>query len=74
MDVSQYKDYVLVLLFVKYVHNKYAEDPNVFIDVPPGGRFCRQVELDQGLRISVAGLTVIFQKRLGATNSSGTRH
>ena len=27
MDASQYKDYVLVLLFVKYVSDKYASDP-----------------------------------------------
>jgi type I restriction enzyme M protein len=39
MDVSQYKDHVLVPLFVKYVPNKYSEDPNVLIDVPPGGSF-----------------------------------
>jgi type I restriction enzyme M protein len=24
MDASQYKDYVLVLLFIKYVSDKYA--------------------------------------------------
>jgi type I restriction enzyme M protein len=27
MDASQYKDYVLVLLFVKYVSDKYSGDP-----------------------------------------------
>ncbi len=27
MDPSQYKDYVLVLLFVKYVSDKYANEP-----------------------------------------------
>ena len=27
MDASQYKDYVLVLLFVKYVSDKYAGVP-----------------------------------------------
>jgi CheY-like chemotaxis protein len=27
MDASQYKDYVLVLLFVKYVSDKYAGRP-----------------------------------------------
>ncbi len=27
MDASQYKDYVLVLLFVKYVSDKYAGQP-----------------------------------------------
>ena len=26
MDASQYKDYVLVLLFIKYVSDKYAGD------------------------------------------------
>lgn len=39
MDASQYKDYVLVLLFVKYVSDKYAHDPNALIDVPVGGSF-----------------------------------
>jgi type I restriction-modification system DNA methylase subunit len=27
MDASQYKDYVLVLLFIKYVSDKYAGQP-----------------------------------------------
>ncbi|MBF0159845.1 MAG: type I restriction-modification system subunit M [Magnetococcales bacterium] len=39
MDASQYKDYVLVLLFVKYVSDKYAGDPRALIDVPAGGSF-----------------------------------
>ena len=39
MDASQYKYYVLTLLFVKYVSDKYAADPNALIDVPPGARF-----------------------------------
>ena len=37
MDASQYKDYVLVLLFVKYVSDKYAGNPHALIDVPAGG-------------------------------------
>ncbi len=37
MDASQYKDYVLVLLFFKYVSDKYAGDPSALIDVPAGG-------------------------------------
>ena len=36
MDASQYKDYVLVLLFVKYVSDKYANDPDGIIDIPIG--------------------------------------
>ena len=43
MDASQYKDYVLVLLFVKYVSDKYAGDPNALIDVPAGGGFADMV-------------------------------
>ncbi|MBL7683833.1 MAG: type I restriction-modification system subunit M [Flavipsychrobacter sp.] len=39
MDASQYKDYVLVLLFVKYVSDKYAGDPNALIEVPAGGSY-----------------------------------
>src|SRR5690242_7425585 len=39
MDASQYKDYVLVLLFVKYVSDKYAGQPDALIEVPPGGSF-----------------------------------
>ena len=39
MDASQYKDYVLTLLFVKYVSDKYAGDPYALIQVPEGGSF-----------------------------------
>lgn len=45
MDASQYKDYVLVLLFVKYVSDKYAGDPNSLIEVPDGGSFADMVAL-----------------------------
>ena len=39
MDASQYKDYVLTLLFVKYVTDKAKSDKNSLIDVPVGGSF-----------------------------------
>jgi type I restriction enzyme M protein len=39
MDASQYKDYILTLLFVKYVSDKAKADPNSLIDVPAGGSF-----------------------------------
>lgn len=39
MDASQYKDYTLTLLFVKYVSDKAKTDPNSLIDVPAGGSF-----------------------------------
>lgn len=45
MDASQYKDYVLVLLFVKYVSDKYAGRPDALIEVPEGGSFADMVAL-----------------------------
>jgi type I restriction enzyme M protein len=39
MDASQYKDYVLVLLFVKYVSDKHAGQPYAPIVIPTGGSF-----------------------------------
>ncbi|KAF0971226.1 MULTISPECIES: type I restriction-modification system subunit M [Gordonia] len=39
MDASQYKDYILTLLFVKYVSDKAKADPDSLIDVPHGGSF-----------------------------------
>jgi type I restriction enzyme M protein len=43
MDASQYKDYVLVLLFAKYVSDKYAGVANALIEVPKGGGFADMV-------------------------------
>jgi len=45
MDASQYKDYVLVLLFVKYVSDKAASQKNYLLDVPKGGSFEDMVAL-----------------------------
>jgi type I restriction enzyme M protein len=39
MDASQYKDYVLVLLFIKYVSDKYAGQRYAPIEVPDGSSF-----------------------------------
>src|SRR5213594_2728624 len=45
MDASQYKDYVLVLLFMKYVSDKAASQKNYLLDVPKGGSFADMVAL-----------------------------
>lgn len=45
MDASQYKDYVLVLLFIKYVSDKYAGVPFAPITVPEGASFQDMVAL-----------------------------
>ncbi len=39
MDASLYKDYVLTLLFVKYVTDRFAGDRFAEIEIPEGGSF-----------------------------------
>jgi type I restriction enzyme M protein len=45
MDASQYKDYVLTMLFVKYVSDKYAGNPNSLIEIPSGSSFDDMIKL-----------------------------
>ncbi len=39
MDASQYKDYVLVMLFIKYISDRYAGQPYAPITIPKGSSF-----------------------------------
>ncbi len=45
MDASQYKDYVLTMLFLKYVSDKYKGDPYGMIVIPQGASFDDMVGL-----------------------------
>ncbi len=45
MDASQYKDYVLVMLFIKYISDKYAGVPYAPITVPEGASFNDMMKL-----------------------------
>jgi len=45
MDASQYKDYVLVLLFIKYISDKYAGQAYAPITIPEGASFKDMVAL-----------------------------
>jgi hypothetical protein len=45
MDASQYKDYVLVLLFVKYVSDRFAGQPFAAITIPKGASFADMAAL-----------------------------
>lgn len=47
MDASQYKDYVLTLLFMKYVSDKAKGNPYAMIEVPEGCKF-RRYDCSQG--------------------------
>src|ERR1051325_1127367 len=46
MDASQYKNYVLTLLFMKYVSDKYAGKADSLIVVPEGGGFADMTKLN----------------------------
>ena len=59
MDASQYKDYILTLLFMKYVSDKYAgSDDFADITVPPGGSFADMVAL-KGTKEIGDGINVV---------------
>ena len=69
MDASQYKDYVLTLLFMKYVTDKATKDPNTLIEVPEGGSFADIVKLVGDKEIGDRINTVIA--RLAEANDLG---
>jgi type I restriction enzyme M protein len=45
MDASQYKDYVLVILFIKYVSDKYVGEVYAPITIPEGSSFNDMINL-----------------------------
>ena len=51
MDASQYKDYVLTLLFLKYISDKSKQDPDSLIEVPEGCTFDDIVKLKNNKEI-----------------------
>ena len=71
MDASQYKDYVLVLLFVKYVSDKYHGKKDALITIPEGGSFADMVELKHNKNIG-EGINTIIGILADANNLKGT--
>lgn len=70
MDASQYKDYVLVLLFVKYVTDKYEGQEDALIEVPEGGSFKDMVAL-KGQKDIGEGINKIISKLAEANDLKG---
>ncbi|GAB3514356.1 type I restriction-modification system subunit M [Pseudoxanthomonas daejeonensis] len=70
MEPSEYKDYVLFMLFIKYVSDKYAGDDLAPLIIPPGASFEDMKALkgkpDIGDRIN----TQIIQPLIEANSSS----
>ena len=69
MDASQYKDYVLVILFIKYISDK-AKDPSSMINVPAGCSFSDMVNLKNKPGIGDA-LNTIIRKLADANDLQG---
>lgn len=70
MDASQYKDYVLTLLFMKYVSDKYAKDPYGVINVPKGADYTTMVALKNDKNIGEE-INKIISKLAEANNLKG---
>src|SRR5205085_7977988 len=70
MDASQYKDYVLVLLFMKYVSDKAANQKGYLLDVPKGGSFDDMVALKHDKEIGDK-INKIIAKLAGANDLKG---
>ena len=72
MDASQYKDYVLVLLFMKYVSDKAESQRDYLLDVPAGGSFADmsalkgQPNIGEGINIVIAKLAEANDSLRGA--------
>jgi len=70
MDASQYKDYVLMLLFVRYVSDKYAGKLNALVEIPDGGGFSDLIKL-KGKPDIGDGINIILRKLAEANGLQG---
>ncbi|MDD3228156.1 MAG: type I restriction-modification system subunit M [Oscillospiraceae bacterium] len=68
MDASQYKDYILTLLFVKYVTDKFKGVKYADITVPEGGSFDDMVALKGNKNIG-EGIDKVIAKLAEAGNN-----
>jgi type I restriction enzyme M protein len=75
MDASQYKDYVLFMLFIKYVTDKYAESDDFEppVTIPKGASFKDMIALkgkpDIGERINVDVIGPLVRANTGLARS-----
>ena len=70
MDASQYKDYILTLLFVKYVTDKFKGVKYADITVPEGGSFDDMIALKGSKNIG-EGIDIIIAKLAEANELRG---
>ena len=74
MDASQYKNYILTLLFVKYVSDKYKGEKFGTIKVPEGGSFDDMVAMkgqkDIGERMNIIVRNLATENDMGWLSGS----
>jgi type I restriction enzyme M protein len=70
MDASQYKDYVLVLLFVRYVSDKYVDEKDALVVIPEGGSVSDLVKLKGRPNIG-EGINKVLSKLAEANGLKG---
>jgi type I restriction enzyme M protein len=66
MDASQYKDYVLFMLFIKYISDKYGDSDDFAppVTIPPGASFKDTVALKGKSDIGDKIITQVIQPLL----------
>ena len=77
MDASQYKDYVLSLLFIKYISGKYAgmSPRRSPIKIPKGASFTDMVALKgMDAEIVAAEAKIDKARQIKAWHDAGTAH
>ena len=70
MDASQYKDYVLTMLFLKYISDKYSNDDFAIIEIPEDATFDKISDLKGNKEIGDK-LNIIIRKIAEANNLRG---
>lgn len=70
MDASQYKDYILTLLFVKCTSDKYDKNPKGNLQAPPGGHFKDIIALKNNKDIG-NGINIVIGELAKANDLTG---
>ena len=70
MDASQYKDYVLFMLFIKYISDKYGNSDDFAppVNIPPGASFKEMIALKGKADIGDKINTQIIQPLIDANS------
>ncbi|MEC0373568.1 HsdM family class I SAM-dependent methyltransferase [Paenibacillus chibensis] len=70
VEPARYKDYILTLLFVKYVSDRFKSNDSWDIEVPPGGSFDDIVKL-KGTKNIGEGIDTVIGTLAAANNLKG---